>query len=359
MIVENCAVSVRVSTVPTQGTGAGPSPSTALHAIMVFAQFPSRSQDATGTPSLSPFPARGTKLAFGVFLGDRLLGAMTFGAGPQNAHSLVQGACPDHCLAFTRLWLSDELPTNSESKVIGIAIRAIKRNTSVKFLVAYSDPAQGHLGTIYQATNWLYTGLSDAMALVDIGEGPKHSRTLGFKYGTHSCSYFAAHGVDAKIVPQMPKHRYMYFLDPVVEIPAQAGDPAVSEEGENMKVIEIVLGKLREAPWNANQMDEAMLERLKESLRRYGLVGPLVVRPIGQYYEVLSGNQRLRAIKELKFKSAPCVIVNLNDAEAMLLAQALNGIKGEDDLGLKGAMLKKILARYTGGEGTVVTSGNG
>ena len=65
-----------------------------------------------------------------------------------------------------------------------------------------------------------------------------------------------------------------------------------------MKVIEIPLDKLREAPWNANQMDEAMLERLKESLRRYGLVGPLVVRPIGQYYEVLkwkptpSSNQR-------------------------------------------------------------------
>ena len=142
------------------------------------------------------------------------MGAMTFGAGPQNAHSLVQGACPDHCLAFTRLWLSDELPTNSESRVIGIAVRAIRANTTVKFLVAYSDPAQGHLGTIYQATNWLYTGLSDAMSLVDIGDGPIHSRTLGFKYGTHSSRYFEERGMKVTLVPQLPKHRYVYFLDP-------------------------------------------------------------------------------------------------------------------------------------------------
>ncbi len=44
------------------------------------------------------------------------------------------------------------------------------------------------------------------------------------------------------------------------------------------------------------------------------------------------------------FESAPCVIVNLDDNEAMLLAQAMNSIRGEDDLSMKGALLKKILS---------------
>src|SRR5918996_5268574 len=85
---------------------------------------------------LHSFPG-GTKLAFGAFVVTRLLGALTLGAGPANAYSLVDGATPDDCLTLTRLWLSDELPKNSESRFLGIVIRALKRNTSQKFLVSY------------------------------------------------------------------------------------------------------------------------------------------------------------------------------------------------------------------------------
>ncbi len=112
-----------------------------------------------------------------------------------------------------------------------------------------------------------------------------------------------------------------------------------------MNVIEISLANLEGAPWNVNQMDQSMLNRLKKSLSLYGLVQPLVVRPSqGSRFEVLSGNQRLRAILQAGFNTAPCVVVNLNDQEAMLLAQALNGIHGEDDLALKGQLLKQIMS---------------
>ena len=157
----------------------------------------------------------GTHLAFGVFLGNKLLGALTLGVGPLNAYSLVEGATPDDCLTLTRLWLSDELPKNSESRFIGIVIRALKRHSRLKFLVSYADPTKGHLGTIYQATGWLYTGLSEAMPKYDLGDGKAyHSRSLSHAYGTHSIEHFAQHGVTVKLVPQQAKHRYVYFLDP-------------------------------------------------------------------------------------------------------------------------------------------------
>jgi hypothetical protein len=163
---------------------------------------------------LHSFPG-GTKLTFGAFIGTRLLGALTLGAGPANAYSLVDGATPDDCLTLSRLWLSDELPKNSESRFLGIVIRALKRNTSQKFLVSYADPAQGHLGTIYQATNWLYTGLSEAMPLYDVGDGKlRHSRSLSHAFGTHSVQHFAKHGIAVKLAPQPAKHRYVYFLGP-------------------------------------------------------------------------------------------------------------------------------------------------
>jgi hypothetical protein len=157
----------------------------------------------------------GTCLAFGVFITGSLLGAMTFGVGPTNAYSLVRDAKPDDCLTLTRLWLSDALPRNSESRVLGFVLRNLKHHTRVKFLVSYADPAQGHLGIIYQATGWRYTGLSEAMPLYDVGDGKlRHSKSLSHAFGTHSVQHFARHGIEVKLAPQLAKHRYVYFLDP-------------------------------------------------------------------------------------------------------------------------------------------------
>ena len=168
----------------------------------------------------------GTQLAFGVFVGNRLLGALTLGVGPLNAYSLVVGANPEDCLVLTRLWLNDELPKNSESRVLAVVVRSLRRQTQVKFLVSYADPAQGHLGTIYQATGWVYAGPSEATPLYDLGDGKtRHSRSLSHAYGTHSVRHFRDHGVPVKLVPQQSKHRYVYFLDPKwreqLRVPAQ------------------------------------------------------------------------------------------------------------------------------------------
>ena len=156
----------------------------------------------------------GTRFGFGVFLESRLLGALTLGAGPANAHRLVYGAAPRDCLTLSRLWLSEELSKNSESRVLGVVVRSLTKHTNLKFLLSYADPAQGHLGIIYQAAGWLYTGLSQAMPLYDIGDGKaRHSRSLAHAYGTHSVHYFQAKGVSIEVVPQAAKHRYLCFLD--------------------------------------------------------------------------------------------------------------------------------------------------
>ena len=111
-----------------------------------------------------------------------------------------------------------------------------------------------------------------------------------------------------------------------------------------MKVVELPIEQLREAFWNPNIMDEAMLRRLRESIDRFGMVQNLVARPVGDgTYEVLSGNQRLGARREMGISVAPCVIVDLDDGKTRLLAQVLNRVQGEDDLGLKAEMVREVL----------------
>jgi ParB family transcriptional regulator, chromosome partitioning protein len=112
-----------------------------------------------------------------------------------------------------------------------------------------------------------------------------------------------------------------------------------------VKLIEISLDKLIEAPWNPNREDANMLQHLEASIRRYGLVEPLVVRPTqDSHFEVLSGNHRLKILKSLGVDIAPCVVVDMNDQEARLLAQALNSIHGQDDMSNKSKVLQVILA---------------
>lgn len=99
--------------------------------------------------------------------------------------------------------------------MLGIILQALRKHTALKFLLSYADPTQGHVGTVYQATGWLYTGLSEAMPLYDLGDGvARHSRSLSHAYGTHSVKHFLRNGVEVRLVRQAPKHRYVYFLDP-------------------------------------------------------------------------------------------------------------------------------------------------
>jgi ParB family chromosome partitioning protein len=110
-----------------------------------------------------------------------------------------------------------------------------------------------------------------------------------------------------------------------------------------MNVVELPIEALREAPWNANQIDAAMLQRLRSSILKYGFIQNLAVRRIDNGYEVLSGNQRLKLLREFNLSKVPCVIVDLDDAHARLLAQVLNHTHGSDDLGLRAEVLREVL----------------
>ena len=157
----------------------------------------------------------GVKLSFAVFAGDRLAGAVSLNAGPINGWRLVDGARREDCLCLARLWLADDLPRNSESRVLGLVVRLLRRHTAVKFLVSYADPAAGHVGTVYQAAGWLYTGDSEAQPLMDLGDGvPRHTRSIASVLGTHSAAYFRRQGMEVRLVATIPKHRYLTFVDP-------------------------------------------------------------------------------------------------------------------------------------------------
>ena len=112
-----------------------------------------------------------------------------------------------------------------------------------------------------------------------------------------------------------------------------------------MQVIDIPIGSITVADWNPNQMGDALAEKLRASIRRFGLVVPLVVRELADgRYETIGGAQRLGIGQELGFSRVPCVVVEADHTESRLLSQCLNRIAGNDDIGLKAELIRELLS---------------
>ncbi len=213
------AAGVTASTAGDQPAGRGSTPTAALQPSLRALRLELVPQAVAAAlfvrwHYLHSAPA-GVKLAFGVFAESRLGGALALNAGPINGWRLVAGAGRTDCLCLARLWLADDLPPNSESRVLALMVRLLRRHTRVRFLLSYADPAAGHVGTIYQAAGWLYTGTAEAQPLMALGGGrPRHTRSIASALGTHSAAFFRSRGVPVRLLATVPKHRYVVFVDP-------------------------------------------------------------------------------------------------------------------------------------------------
>lgn len=75
---------------------------------------------------------------------------------------------------------------------------------------------------------------------------------------------------------------------------------------------------------NASQprqiFDEEGMEDLSNSIREHGIIQPIIVRPAGEGYEIVAGERRYRAARQVGLKEVPAIVRELNDEENMLFA---------------------------------------
>lgn len=151
-----------------------------------------------------------------------LIGCITYGypVGRLASSSISDLISENEVLELTRLYIEDGYGSNIESYVIGLSFDWIKKNDkNIKVLISYADPQVGHLGKIYQATNWLYQG--DSMRLLDAYSlkydlSDKlwiHSRTVFSLYGSNNVDVLKNKiGKTFWLKLEERKHRYLYCL---------------------------------------------------------------------------------------------------------------------------------------------------
>jgi hypothetical protein len=109
-----------------------------------------------------------SQLHFGVFLQNKLEGAMSFGPpiNKKGTINIVKNTSWSGMLELNRMAFSDKLPRNSESRAMSIAFKIIKQNyPQIEWIVSFSDGTQCGDGAIYRAAGFILTDIRQSDAL--------------------------------------------------------------------------------------------------------------------------------------------------------------------------------------------------
>ena len=151
--------------------------------------------------------------AFGLYKDSQLVGVVTYGV--PSSSNLRSGICgaeyEKNVIELNRLCCNNE--PNFASYLVGKSLQMLPKPLIV---VSFADLKQGHVGYVYQATNFVYTGLSakrtdwkikgmehlHGATIADMSRGqPNRAEWMKEKFGD-----------DFYLEDRSSKHRYIYFL---------------------------------------------------------------------------------------------------------------------------------------------------
>lgn len=157
-------------------------------------------------------------IIYGVWEEDKFVGAVIFARG--SAHNIQKTYDLDtsEVCELTRVAFSEH--KTPLSRILSVALRKLKKsNKTLRLVVSYADPRHGHIGTIYQAGNWICTGSTKS------GREFWKNGVLYSQRQVSSSGYNVQQGVrrravrpsECRVIKTPPKHRYFYCFDKAIK----------------------------------------------------------------------------------------------------------------------------------------------
>lgn len=156
------------------------------------------------------------KYAFNVFNhNDEWCGVIIYSEGANRNIGKPFHLYSGEVLELVRVALNGKQETTSQA--VAMTLRELhKKAPHIKMIVSYADLDQNHVGTIYQATNWIYLGKVKENALGGfLINGKKRHQRFIYSKGIKTSLDVIKKYIDprAKKIISKGKHKYIFVFD--------------------------------------------------------------------------------------------------------------------------------------------------
>src|SRR5262245_33858110 len=91
---------------------------------------------------------------------------------------------------------------------------------------------------------------------------------------------------------------------------------------------EVAIDRIQHNPYQPRKtFDKDELASLSASVKTHGILQPVVVRQVGEQYQLIAGERRLRAAQEVGLTSDPVRLVNFNDLDVIVGAHIVHFVQ--------------------------------
>lgn len=107
-----------------------------------------------------------------------------------------------------------------------------------------------------------------------------------------------------------------YLLDPLLNVEQDVGIPEMNESPQTLPIKK--LRPFKNHPFRVDQESDDFLQ-LVDSIKENGIIYPILVRPLGDSYEIVAGHRRTLAGEKAGLEEVPVTIRVMDDYEATVI----------------------------------------
>ncbi|AWB11122.1 chromosome partitioning protein, ParB family [Thermodesulfobium acidiphilum] len=102
-------------------------------------------------------------------------------------------------------------------------------------------------------------------------------------------------------------------------------DALLGDDNSDKVLKFVLLEKILPNPYQPRKVfDEESIFKLSESIKEHGVLQPIVVREKGQFYELISGERRVKACEKIGLSEIPAIVKEVTDDQMAILALVEN-----------------------------------
>ncbi|MCK4223617.1 MAG: ParB/RepB/Spo0J family partition protein [candidate division Zixibacteria bacterium] len=114
-------------------------------------------------------------------------------------------------------------------------------------------------------------------------------------------------------------------------IPEPSQELVKPEKQPEKGLVNLRVDKIKSNPYQPRtRVDEEKLSELSASIKEKGIIQPVVVRPVGEEFELVAGERRFLAAKKLGWEKIPAIITGKLSKEEMLELSLIENLQRED-----------------------------